>query len=336
MLRVVMHAAQAAGSLCRTMQPEVVAGVRAGAGEHKADGSDITIADYASQALLIHLLARTADMPCVVAEESAHALAARADLLASVTRALARSGLWPGVRPSDVLEALAYRAWDPASHANPNAPTTYWTIDPIDGTKGYAAGRQFAVCVALIDHGAPVLGVLDCPNLPLDGAQALLAEGQAPGTITVTGTTIGCISGGPVLQARDGTLAPIAPRHPQINRPPVFTFAVEPSEGRVTDLRRIGQLLGSLGTPLACDSQAKYALVARGDADVYYRPPRKSAEKVWDHAAGCLLLQSAGCTVTDVRGRPIDWSSPVLAGSTGVLGAPPALHARVLAALGQA
>jgi 3'(2'), 5'-bisphosphate nucleotidase len=41
-----------------------------------------------------------------------------------------------------------------------------WTIDPIDGTKGFLRGEQYAVCVSLIVDGEPVVGVIGCPNLP--------------------------------------------------------------------------------------------------------------------------------------------------------------------------
>lgn len=41
-----------------------------------------------------------------------------------------------------------------------------WTLDPIDGTKGFLRGGQYAVCLALIVDSKVVLGVIGCPNLP--------------------------------------------------------------------------------------------------------------------------------------------------------------------------
>ena len=51
------------------------------------------------------------------------------------------------------------------------------------------------------------------------------------------------------------------------------------------------------------DSLAKYAIVARGDADVYMRPPTRPAysEKIWDHAAGMLVIEEAGGKLIDIR-----------------------------------
>lgn len=44
----------------------------------------------------------------------------------------------------------------------------FWTCDPIDGTKGFVRGDQYAVCLALLDGGRPVVAVVGCPNLMLD------------------------------------------------------------------------------------------------------------------------------------------------------------------------
>ena len=47
----------------------------------------------------------------------------------------------------------------------------FWCLDPIDGTKGFLRGEQYAVCLALVRDGEVQLGVLGCPNLPVDAAQ---------------------------------------------------------------------------------------------------------------------------------------------------------------------
>jgi 3'(2'), 5'-bisphosphate nucleotidase len=84
------------------------------------------------------------------------------------------------------------------------------------------------------------------------------------------------------------------------------------------------------------DSQAKYGLVARGSADAYIRrsPTATYVEHIWDHAAGALVAQEAGCTVTDLRGQPLDFSQGRgLSSNEGIVCATPALHARALRAL---
>lgn len=46
-----------------------------------------------------------------------------------------------------------------------------WTLDPIDGTKGFLRGEQYAVCLALIIDAEVKLGVIGCPNLPVDSSK---------------------------------------------------------------------------------------------------------------------------------------------------------------------
>lgn len=41
-----------------------------------------------------------------------------------------------------------------------------WTLDPIDGTKGFVRGEQYAVCLALIEDNDVKVSVMGCPNLP--------------------------------------------------------------------------------------------------------------------------------------------------------------------------
>lgn len=47
----------------------------------------------------------------------------------------------------------------------------HWALDPIDGTKGFLRGGQYAVCLALIVDGIVQVGVIGCPNLPLNHQQ---------------------------------------------------------------------------------------------------------------------------------------------------------------------
>ena len=84
------------------------------------------------------------------------------------------------------------------------------------------------------------------------------------------------------------------------------------------------------------DSQAKYGVVARGEAEIYLRMPTRAdyREKIWDHAAGALIVEEAGGTVTDIRGRPLEFHhGRELTANRGVIVTNGRLHARVLKAL---
>jgi 3'(2'), 5'-bisphosphate nucleotidase len=198
----------------------------------------------------------------------------------------------------------------------------FWTLDPIDGTKGFLRAEQYAVALALIDGGAVRLGVLGCPNLPGSGEQgciAIAADGQGA---TLRGLT-------------NATERPI--RVSSIVDPAgaAFCESVEAAHSSHGDAARITAQLGITRPPLRMDSQCKYVAVARGDAEIYLRLPTRAdyEEKIWDHAAGELLVREAGGMVSDVLGRPLDFSrGRTLQRNRGAIATNGALHAAVVSA----
>lgn len=70
------------------------------------------------------------------------------------------------------------------------------------------------------------------------------------------------------------------------------------------------------------DSQAKHGVLARAGAEFYVRLPRPGyVEWIWDIAAGNVVIEEAGGAMTDVEGKPIDFSlgAQLSAGVTGIL-----------------
>ena len=124
----------------------------------KADASPVTVADFAVQAIVCkRLLDAFPDDP-VIAEEAADELRKDDDLLARVTEAVRV------VVPSATAEEVC--TWiDRGSERQYRERS--WTLDPIDGTKGFVRREQYALCLALLERGVPVVGVLACPNLAL-------------------------------------------------------------------------------------------------------------------------------------------------------------------------
>lgn len=104
---------------------------------------------------------------------------------------------------------------------------------------------------------------------------------------------------------------------------------------------RVIEQLGEPAEPARLDSQAKYCVVARGQADLYLRLPRppkpgkgRYVERIWDHAAGSLVAREAGCAVTDASGRVLDFGhGRGLEENLGIVVAPPLLHGRAMAAI---
>ena len=86
------------------------------------------------------------------------------------------------------------------------------------------------------------------------------------------------------------------------------------------------------------DSQCKYAVVARGQADVYLRMPTRKdyVEKIWDHAAGSLIAARAGAVVTDVMGSPLDFGrGRRLEANRGIVCAAAGVHPMIIRAIGE-
>jgi 3'(2'), 5'-bisphosphate nucleotidase len=226
--------------------------------------------------------------------------------------------------------ASADTVLDWIDHGNGKVSARYWTLDPIDGTKGFLRNDQYAVALALIEDGDLKVGVLACPNLPVDpsqpdGPRGLLFWGSRGG-----GSFVEPISGGTpqsirVVQGTDSASFRMVE-------------SVESGHGDHTLQGRIARTVGIVAESVRMDSQAKYGAVARAQAALYLRLPSPRTpdyrENIWDHAAGALVVEEAGGRVTDVRGRPLDFAGgPRMMDNRGVVVSNGAIHDRVLAEL---
>ena len=70
----------------------------------------------------------------------------------------------PDTNAADVLDAIDLGNHDASA-------ASYWTLDPVDGTKGFLRGGQYAISLAFIENGKVTFGVLGCPNLSADFAR---------------------------------------------------------------------------------------------------------------------------------------------------------------------
>ncbi len=291
----------------------------------KDDRSPVTVADFASQAIVGRILTEELGEVRLVAEEDSAALREpeRAAHLEAVVRAVRH--LYPEMTTDDVLAAIDVGNGEP-DHAG------VWTLDPIDGTKGFLRGQQYAVSLGFIEGAHPTVGALACPNLSVDQTVPV-AEADAAGSIYLAIKGQGC------SEAQGGTDAgakPIRRTDLDADHAVRVCASVEKAHSSVSDTDRVLEILGNPGEPVRLDSQAKYAVVARGQADAYLRlPTRKDyVERIWDHAAGSLVATESGCAVSDVRGSPLDFSQGKgLEQNAGIVCATPDVHARMIEAI---
>ena len=158
----------------------------------KADASPVTTADFGAQAVVSTVLqaaSAAAGIPFrVVGEESADVLrSAKQHLLPQVVAAV--EACLPGATTS------RGRAWSSdgvcaaidAGEYDGDARESYWVLDPVDGTKGFLRGStgQYAVGLAFVNEGRPVIAAIACPNLPYPawGAAPSSDPSRALGTL---------------------------------------------------------------------------------------------------------------------------------------------------------
>jgi 3'(2'), 5'-bisphosphate nucleotidase len=162
----------------------------------------------------------------------------------------------------------------------------FWLVDPLDGTKEFVARNgEFAVLIALIEDGVPVLGVIHGP--------ALGVTYTACGPATAT-------------RQRSGE----APEPIQARRPPPDGLVVIHSRSHENS-RRLAEFLQNFPVRerKKCGSALKFGVIAAGEADFY---PRFGTTMEWDTAAGQAILEAAGGRVETTAGTPLRYGKPGL------------------------
>lgn len=312
-LETAIQAVAVASKICRTVQQSITADSL-----EKKDKSPVTIADYASQAVICKLLRDAYPEVPIVGEEDAGDLnqPENREFRDRILAEIHKIGI--AATPDDLT------AWIEAGNHDASSDR-YWTLDPIDGTKGFLRKQQYAISLALLVNKQIEVAALACPNLAgsdSTGAVFYAVRGEGAWMLPLDDLDseprkIQVSTIGDLLQAR-------------------VCESVESGHSAHDESAALLEKLGVQASPVRMDSQAKYGTVARGDAEIYLRlPTRKDyAEKIWDHAGGVLVVEEAGGRVTDIDGAPLDFTAgPTLARNRGVVVTNGILHDAVLAAL---
>ncbi len=318
---IAVEAVGRAAKLCQSVRESLMSAETIS----KIDRSPVTVADFGAQAVIISAIHAAFPGDPIVAEEDTSALCGddarplREKVLEYVR------GVDSGMTESEMLDAI-----DGGQHRGGGAGR-FWTLDPIDGTKGYIRGDQYAIALALIEDGDVVFGILGCPNLPVDG---LCSDGSRGVILTATRGE------GAVLQnIATGVRRQILVTAEDDPAMAVFCESFESGHTAHGASAEVVKSLCVAVAPARLDSQCKYAVVARGDAGVYMRLPTRGdyEEKIWDHAAGVIIVEEAGGVVTDARGEPLDFTQGrTLRKNKGVVATNGHLHADVIAAIATA
>ncbi len=161
----------------------------------------------------------------------------------------------------------------------------YWLVDPLDGTREYAAGRdEFTVNIGLIRDGRAVLGAVDVPAYGelfagIVGPQAVAWKQTGTGRLAIT--------------ARDppqGGVDVYASRH----------YATDPRLDRFLESRTVASV-SHIGSAL------KIVRLAEGAGDLY---PRFGRTMEWDTAGPQAVLEAAGGRLCTLEGVPLRYGKP--------------------------
>lgn len=322
-IQFALEAVQQASWLVRHIQAEMVTPALT-----KNDRSPVTVADFAAQALVAQILSQRFPQDPLVAEENASALRdpEEATTLQQVTRFVQR--FLPQATPDLVCNWIDRGSAEQARR--------FWTLDPIDGTKGFLRGDQYVVALAWIVDGNVELGVLGCPNL----RGGYLPDLGGPGSLVVAqrggGTWVLALESGQPFQESD--LSQLHVSNCQTASQARLLRSFESGHTNIDQIDQLVQALGIQVEPVRMDSQAKYAILAAGEGEILVRllsPDQPNyREKIWDQAAGSLVVEEAGGKISDLTGKPLDFSTGrTLKNNRGVLATNGSLHGEILKAI---
>ncbi|MEJ7590585.1 MAG: 3'(2'),5'-bisphosphate nucleotidase [Planctomycetaceae bacterium] len=288
-LQSALMAVRQAAIVCRSVQSAITTESLA-----KKDNSPVTVADFASQAIICRRLQLDFPNDPVIGEEGAAELRlpSGVDFLHSAVHECAVAGI-----DASAVEVCDWIDRGGASEYSPR----FWTLDPIDGTKGFLRKEQYAISLALIVSGRIEIGVLGCPNMPYPN--------KPDGTGVLAWAVRGHGAWMQPLSEPDTSPTRIMVTRVSKTADMRFCESVESGHSSHDWSGLIASELGIHLEPIRMDSQCKYLAVARGDADLYLRLPTRKGyqEKIWDHAGGILVVEEAGGLVTDISGNAPDF-----------------------------
>ncbi len=281
----------------------------------KSDGSVVTAVDVALQVMILTRLEEVFGAIPVIAEEDLQSLAGKPAAQAHCRALLRDWGM--DASEANITRALSSGGLDGSTAAVESA----WVLDPIDGTQGFVDGDHWCPCLALLSRGEVVFACNGHPTV-LGGMLLSAAKGAGAFWFPLAGGEFTVAEVSQAALAADAPVRLVAP--------------ARATESQIRARMSVGLATGHPCTLVHSDSQAKYAHVIAGLADVAYsRRGNGPGKYIWDHAGAILLARESGAWVGDTDGGDIDLSlGRRLSGSHAVICAARGLGpsiARVLA-----
>lgn len=315
---IAIMAVAKACELCESVQKSILSDNTV----QKKDDSPVTVADFGAQALIISEIGKVfPDVPFVAEEDANFLVSDEGKGIRSTVFEYVKEQI-PDITESDMIESINNGDYKGGSKGR------FWTLDPIDGTKGFLRKEQYAIALALIQDGKVVMGILGCPNLYKSGKPGSSEKGYIFDAVIGEGAYCSTIYGGDRQRIHVTDISKTSEAS--------FCESVESSHSSHDASKKVAADLGVTKEPIRIDSQCKYAIIARGDASIYMRLPTRKGynEKIWDHAAGAIIVEEAGGKVTDCYGNNLDFSlGTLLEKNKGIIATNGLIHDKVLDAV---
>ena len=259
----------------------------------KEDESPVTLADYASQLFIVKKLKEKFPNDQILAEESynSHIDNNVQKIIKRCYRSLELDVV------EDIERILNYRG--------PYSPRQ-WTVDPIDGTKGFQKNLSYAVGIGFMINSELIAAAIGVPNYNEKGRALFIAE-KNQGTRVSYG---------------EEDFIPISVTDKKNIKKAKMCHSLHYDEPWVIKFAHIAEI----NKFIQIDSMAKFCMVADGTVDLYIKPLDKNRSFSWDFLPGTLIVNEAGGIVSDLKGNNIKFnnekciiSAPGLVASNGIL-----------------
>lgn len=349
-LEIATLAVKRASKLTKSLSDKI-AETRNSGSQIKEDKSPVTVGDYAAQALINFAIKSNFPDDEIVGEEDSESLQGESEEATRLSHQILQLLKQVQTETSSISKTVGeindlqtvYSSIDQGNSQGGNKGR-YWALDPIDGTKGFLRGDQFAVCLALIVDGEVVLGVIGCPNLYSN----VVSNEEMNGTKGGLFSAIKGVGSYYTNLFDTDDFVPLEKQeriHMSKETDPSKLIIAEGVEKGHSSHSTQSQIKSLLEIPsetvskqtINLDSQVKYCILAKGQADVYLRLPinNEYREKIWDHAAGNVLIYEAGGKVSDIEGVPLDFGKGRYLQSRGVIAANGAVFDKVIQSVKQ-